>query len=128
MRKTLKRRARKNRTRKGGVRLTNRVRRLFSRRKQPVNSGPKNILNKPNTRKNVLDPMPPNKSINRPVPNGPNESTTRPILNGAPVGIHPKALEFAQKYANGRGEPPNVPGFRPRRPGPQPKIIQPTWA
>jgi hypothetical protein len=117
MRKTLKRRARKNRTRKDGVRLTNRIRGLFSRRKLPVNSGIKNILNGP---KNILDP--PNN--NRPNSNQRVESTNRPTLMGSNIigTINPN---IARRYPGNQG-PNYAPGFRPPVFGPERN--QPPWA
>jgi hypothetical protein len=151
MRKTFKRRARKNRTRKGGVSLANRVRGLFSRKK-PVNTGPKNVLNEP---KNILDRPNNNGAINngainngainngainngrnnngrnnngrnnnRQNNNQPVESTNRPTLMGSNIigTINPN---IARKYPGNQG-PNTAPGFRPPVFGPERN--QPPWA
>ncbi len=122
MRKTIKRRARKNRTRKGGVSFANRFRGLFSR-KTPVNNRVKNVLNEPNTRKNVLDPIPPKNVLNRLNNNKPVVSTNRPTLMGNIIGtINPT---IARRYPGNQG-PNYAPGFRPPVFGPERN--QPPWA
>ncbi len=126
MRKTLKRRARKNRTRKGGVSLANRFRGLFSRTNPPVNNGSgKNVLD-PKPKKNILNPNNNREKKNRAKNNQGEKITAKPILKGSNVidTINPNIV---RRYPGNQG-PNYVTGFRPPPPGPRPIIEQPPGA